>query len=76
MVYGRLLRHARVLALMLPLAPSTCATTTGSEGTDVSFCGAARAILWSKSDTDGTIEQVKEHNAVGKRICGWGTKKS
>jgi len=39
-----------------------------------SFCLVALPISWSTKDTDETIEQVKEHNAVGKRLCGWGKK--
>jgi hypothetical protein len=53
-------------------------TTTGSRGpTSAStgaapFCRAAEPIYWSAKDTDKTIAQVKEHNAVGKKLCGWG----
>jgi hypothetical protein len=39
-----------------------------------SFCLIAQPISWSTKDTDSTIEGVKEHNAVGKRLCGWGKK--
>lgn len=60
--------------LTLPLTLTGCQTTTGSGGTEPTFCGAGRAIYWSKKDTTGTIEQVKEHNAVGKTLCGWGKK--
>jgi hypothetical protein len=35
------------------------------------FCKIAKPISWSKSDTDQTILEVKEHNAVGKALCGW-----
>lgn len=31
----------------------------------VSFCDAADPIFWNKKDTDKTLAQVKEHNAVG-----------
>jgi hypothetical protein len=38
----------------------------------VSFCAAARAIYYSKHDTRLTIEQIREHNAVGVALsCGW-----
>ena len=30
------------------------------------FCSAAEPFLWDKDDTDETIVQAKEHNAVGK----------
>ena len=66
---------AKLSVLTLPVILTGCQTTTVSDGTDASFCGAARAIYWSKKDTAGTQEQVKEHNAVGKTLCGWGTKK-
>lgn len=36
------------------------------------FCDAALPILWSARDSDETIKQVKEHNAVGAALCGWG----
>lgn len=58
--------------LTLPVILSGCQTTTVSSGTDATFCGAARAIYWSSKDTSGTVVQVKEHNAVGKTLCGWG----
>jgi hypothetical protein len=38
---------------------------------DASFCEIAKPIAWSARDTDSTIEQVKEHNAVGAALCGW-----
>jgi hypothetical protein len=38
----------------------------------VSFCAAAKPILWSARDSDETIRQVKEHNAAGSALCGWG----
>ncbi len=62
--------------LLLPAILSGCQTTTDFAETD--FCSAARAIYWSKYDTKFTIEQVKEHNAVGMALkCGWtGIKRS
>jgi hypothetical protein len=29
-------------------------------------------VYWSKTDTGKTIAQIKEHNAAGKALCGWG----
>ena len=60
-----------------------CATMTASGGgTDLpagtdklgraAFCDVAEPIAWSALDTDGTIRQAKEHNAVGVRLCAWG----
>jgi hypothetical protein len=37
-----------------------------------SFCAVARPILWSVRDSDETILQVKQHNAAGAVLCGWG----
>lgn len=49
--------------------------TTGSKGRikAAPFCKVAEPIYWSGRDTDQTIKQAKEHNAVGKSLCGWGT---
>jgi len=44
---------------------------TASSGTEASFCAIGKPIAWSSRDTDATIEQVKEHNAVGAMLCGW-----
>jgi hypothetical protein len=61
-----------IIALLYTL--TGCATTTGSNAptSEVPFCTAAQSISWSKRDTDVTIVQIKEHNAVGKELCGWG----
>jgi hypothetical protein len=32
-------------------------------------------IYWSARDTQKSVEQIKEHNAVGKAVCGWGAGK-
>lgn len=68
----RLWLLAKLSVATSPLILTGCAPTTVSSGTEASFCGAARAIYWSTKDTDQTIAQVREHNAVGKSICGWG----
>jgi hypothetical protein len=59
----------------MPILLSSCATT-GSAATDPlpgaqSFCDIARPITWSTRDTPETVLEVKAHNAVGKRLCGW-----
>jgi len=58
---------------MIPLA--SCQTTSLSDPmtNSLAFCDAARPIYWSRKDTLKTIEQIKEHNAVGK-LCGWDKK--
>lgn len=64
----------RLFALIAPFTLTACATTTDFAGSDLSFCSAARPIYWSTKDTTETIWQIKEHNAVGRVSCGWGTK--
>jgi len=66
--------------MLLSVTLLGCATkTTGSAVTDTGhagFCDVAKPIYWSKADSLDTIEQAKEHNAVGVRLCGWGSKGS
>ena len=38
-------------------------------------CASFSPIYWARSDTDKTIGQIKEYNAAGKALCGWGTPK-
>jgi hypothetical protein len=65
------------LVLMLAsvmFALTSCASLTDFVETDVSettYCRIARPISWSSQDTDQTIREVKEHNAVGVELCGW-----
>lgn len=70
------LRTLVSLFAMLPLA--NCAQMMDFAGIEPkgtvtvspdSFCLIAQPITWSTKDTDQTIEQVKEHNAVFKRLC-------
>jgi len=49
-------------------------TTTASGPIDASFCDIAKPFRWKTKDTDTTIAQAKEWNAVGKSNCGWGKK--
>jgi hypothetical protein len=37
-------------------------------------CQSFQAIYWSAKDTKQTVAQIKEHNAVGVKVCGWGHK--
>lgn len=66
-----------MLASMLLVATpilSACAKTTGCgaiepiQGADT-FSVVALPITWSSRDTDETIREVKEHNAVWTRLC-------
>lgn len=64
-----------LLCAMLTL--NGCASLTGSDVTKPpvagasTFCSIAKPITWSSRDTDETIRGVKEHNAVGTRLCHW-----
>lgn len=51
--------------------------TTGSGAIDPALvaCGSFKPVYWSRTDSAQTIAQVKEHNAAGKSLCGWGTAK-
>jgi hypothetical protein len=37
------------------------------------FCRTARPIVWSSTDHPETIRKVREHNSVGRALCGWGS---
>lgn len=75
-------RYATMFVLISTLTLTGCAsamsfletTPDTSKIGRASFCDTARPILWSDKDSDGTIKQIKEHNAVGKSLCGWGRK--
>lgn len=54
-------------ALLITGCQSVPKTTAGN------FCDIAKPIYWADGDTDETILQAKEHNAVGKSLCGWGS---
>lgn len=60
------------MALLLGLASIlTGCTATGSGATRAALCDQFQPVRWSMHDTDETIRQVKELNAVGKKLCGW-----
>lgn len=73
-------RRGRLFAPLMPLLVLTgCQSTNGTQTSAIngpldgaSFCQAARAIYYSRHDTAPTIEQIREHNAVGAALkCGW-----
>lgn len=69
-------RMKMFIILLLFLSISGCSTVPNiGISSQAPFCSAGKPIYWSKNDTDKTIGQVKEHNSVGKSICGWGGKK-
>lgn len=70
----------RVLMFLLLPTLIACASQTDSSAptsqpvsSPSEFCAIAKPIFWSAHDTDATILAVKEYNAVGKRLCGWGS---
>lgn len=36
------------------------------------FCALAKPIYWSRKDTPETAAAVKQHNAMGAKLCAWG----
>lgn len=54
---------------------SACANqmpSAGTSGASPLFCSEAKPIVFSRlHDTLETIAQVKAHNAVGQKLCGW-----
>ncbi len=64
-------KPALMLALALTLPLIGCASQTAGGGTKAALCDQFRPIRWSASDTDETIRQAKQANAVGKAICNW-----
>lgn len=69
----RLRTLAKLSVLTTPIILTACSTTMDSAVNDLSFCAAAQPIRWSTKDTQETVWQIKEHNAVGRVSCGWGT---
>jgi len=37
-------------------------------------CQSFKPVYWSKNDTPQTVAQIKENNAAGAALCGWGSK--
>lgn len=61
----------RLLALGLLLSLTACGTTTGLSESRQALCDQFQPIRWADADTDATIRQAKEHNAVFLKICRW-----
>lgn len=73
-----LTRLATLSVLVLLAILTASCQTTGSGATDPSVlvaCSTFKPVYWSRSDTTSTVAQVKENNAAGVVLCGWGTKK-
>lgn len=67
-------RLARLFAMLSLLTLGACATMTDIAGIEPAPVSAAclsfHPIRWSSQDTDQTILEVKEHNAVWRALCG------
>lgn len=62
---------ARLLIASSLAGLAACMTLTGSGATKPLFCDIAKPIYWSAKDTDETIVQAKELNALGVKLCAW-----
>lgn len=53
------------------LSLTACATTTNSSAPKPinEFCALYKPIHWSRLDTDETLKQIKETNAVWVKLC-------
>lgn len=58
---------AMMMAIAAISALAGCATSPMPGA--VVYCQIEKPISWSKRDTDQTIREVKEHNAVHKALC-------
>jgi hypothetical protein len=62
--------------ILLATLTASC-QTTGSGAIDPALvaCASFKPVYWSKADTAQTVAQIKENNAAGKALCGWGATK-
>lgn len=65
---------ALMLLGILPACSTMTTVSSAPTSTTKVACQAFAPITWSGKDTAITVEQVKEHNAAGKELCGWGRK--
>lgn len=63
-----------ILATLVASCTTTGSSVVTSEDSRRVACQSFAPISWSAKDTTLTVAQVKEHNASGKAICGWGAK--
>jgi outer membrane PBP1 activator LpoA protein len=73
--FAKIMIKAFLPLIVIGLLLTSCASFKPQSDSSVlsvtTFCTTARAIYWDKEDTRETISQIKEHNAVGKKLCGW-----
>ena len=63
----------RVPIMLASLAVlGACVHTIPSRDAEPSFCEVARPQQWSADLPDWVIRQIKDHNARGVELCGWG----
>lgn len=61
--------------ILLGTLTASCATTDfGGTSSTLVACQSFKPVYWSKADTPATVAQIKENNAAGKALCGWGQK--
>lgn len=60
-----------LLGILPACSTMTTASSAPTNATKVA-CQSFAPITWSGKDTPQTVVQVKEHNAAGKELCGWG----
>jgi len=70
MTYRKQIRLG-TLSVLLLLIQACCGNQTPIQGTNhATFCQIGKVIKFSRlHDTEETIEQVKEHNAVYAKLC-------
>ncbi len=64
---------AKLVLISASLMLTGCVTMGTNLGaiSGAPFCAVAEPIRYSKTDTEVTKKQVRELNAIGKRLCGW-----
>ena len=67
----RLVARLGLISGLLILAGCQTLGINSSAIKHASFCALAEPILYSKADTELTKKQVRELNAIGKKLCGW-----
>lgn len=72
-----LMRPVTLCGLILLATLTASCQTTGSGAIDPALvaCASFKPVYWSKADTAQTVAQIKENNAAGKALCGWGATK-
>ncbi len=70
-------RPVTLCGLILLATLTASCQTTGSGAIDPALvaCASFKPVYWSKADTAQTVAQIKENNAAGKALCGWGATK-